>query len=586
MAQFDALLEQLKVEAVKRGPTWLEEKLRPLLVPDIGERADKEAASPRPVRLSRPPVRLDPDSEGSNGGRRRSSPSPGVKSTMKKRTGSSSGSRHVEAEIRHPAIPSSSSVSIAEQVRVSEKEGDYLPKGKMANLGQKEASKGKRQVNKGDGSLRPSLASVSNEQVSSVRSVGVLERQTGEDSRESGVPGLSVLSQVVEAQVHKVSKTAQVFRPSSSFEEQSYRVLDERVKGVEVSENQPDAEVCTGSEELTLYLDSSEEDFIPTSPRMVGSLRQFKPAVRASGDLILRGELRNLREGNADVVKNVSVSNNVYLLEGNEIGSRPVNPLGFLVVGNDGLSGEAYGLQESWTDNIRLDIEDGVPMAGRPNSRGEEAGAERSQQEMAITETRTPGFQNREKVTAASQVDQSTAAQDFGSVEPFSGACSSGRCSRNEFPGSIMEAWGGGLAELIKNSLAPGVRIVWVMGHSFIYWANAEASKKMGGLQLGCPVGQWEVKWFGIRRMCWELLFPVFVEYSKVFHHPDVLVLHLGGNDLGIIPQKELVRRIKRDLGNIKDLYPEIKIIWSQITPRLVWRSAWDYDKLERSRKK
>ncbi|XP_053560520.1 uncharacterized protein LOC128651511 isoform X2 [Bombina bombina] len=546
MAQFDALLEQLKVEAVKRGPTWLEEKLRPLLVPDIGERADKEAASPRPVRLSRPPVRLDPDSEGSNGGRRRSSPSPGVKSTMKKRTGSSSGSRHVEAEIRHPAIPSSSSVSIAEQVRVSEKEGDYLPKGKMANLGQKEASKGKRQVNKGDGSLRPSLASVSNEQVSSVRSVGVLERQTGEDSRESGVPGLSVLSQVVEAQVHKVSKTAQVFRPSSSFEEQSYRVLDERVKGVEVSENQPDAEVCTGSEELTLYLDSSEEDFIPTSPRMVGSLRQFKPAVRASGDLILRGELRNLREGNADVVKNVSVSNNVYLLEGNEIGSRPVNPLGFLVVGNDGLSGEAYGLQESWTDNIRLDIEDGVPMAGRPNSRGEEAGAERSQQEMAITETRTPGFQNREKVTAASQVDQSTAAQDFGS----------------------------------------GVRIVWVMGHSFIYWANAEASKKMGGLQLGCPVGQWEVKWFGIRRMCWELLFPVFVEYSKVFHHPDVLVLHLGGNDLGIIPQKELVRRIKRDLGNIKDLYPEIKIIWSQITPRLVWRSAWDYDKLERSRKK
>ncbi|XP_053560521.1 uncharacterized protein LOC128651511 isoform X3 [Bombina bombina] len=400
MAQFDALLEQLKVEAVKRGPTWLEEKLRPLLVPDIGERADKEAASPRPVRLSRPPVRLDPDSEGSNGGRRRSSPSPGVKSTMKKRTGSSSGSRHVEAEIRHPAIPSSSSVSIAEQVRVSEKEGDYLPK------------------------------------------------------------------------------------------------------------------------------------------------------------------------------------------EGNEIGSRPVNPLGFLVVGNDGLSGEAYGLQESWTDNIRLDIEDGVPMAGRPNSRGEEAGAERSQQEMAITETRTPGFQNREKVTAASQVDQSTAAQDFGSVEPFSGACSSGRCSRNEFPGSIMEAWGGGLAELIKNSLAPGVRIVWVMGHSFIYWANAEASKKMGGLQLGCPVGQWEVKWFGIRRMCWELLFPVFVEYSKVFHHPDVLVLHLGGNDLGIIPQKELVRRIKRDLGNIKDLYPEIKIIWSQITPRLVWRSAWDYDKLERSRKK
>ncbi|XP_053561245.1 uncharacterized protein LOC128652334 [Bombina bombina] len=140
---------------------------------------------------------------------------------------------------------------------------------------------------------------------------------------------------------------------------------------------------------------------------------------------------------------------------------------------------------------------------------------------MTNTDPRATGFQNTEKVTAASQGVQSAVTQDPST----------------------------------------GVRIVWVMGHSFIYWANAEASKKMGGLQLGCPVDQWEVKWFGIRGMCWELLFPLFLDYGRMFPRPHVLIVHLGGNDLGMIPQKELVRRIKRDLGNIKELYPGIKII-------------------------
>ncbi|XP_053547593.1 uncharacterized protein LOC128662444 [Bombina bombina] len=216
------------------------------------------------------------------------------------------------------------------------------------------------------------------------------------------------------------------------------------------------------------------------------------------------------------------------------------------MVGNDGLSGEAYGLQESWTENIRLDIEDGVPGVERFNAKGEETRTEKGQQLMTNTDPRATGFQNTEKVTAASQRIQSAVPQDPST----------------------------------------GVKIVWVMGHSFIYWANAEASKKMGGLQLGCPVDQWEVKWFGIRGMCWELFFPLFLDFGRMFPRPQVLIVHLGGNDLGMIPQKELVRRIKRDLGNIKELHPEIKIIWSQITPRLVWRSARDYDRLEKSRKK
>ncbi|XP_053567243.1 uncharacterized protein LOC128657045 [Bombina bombina] len=340
--------------------------------------------------------------------------------------------------------------------------------------------------------------------------------------------------------------TNETVQPCNNTENQAYRVLDERVERPEASDSHHDTEVDNGVVELDLYLDSSEEDFIPPSPNVVNTISQFNTSVRVTGDPVLKGELRNLRDRNVEVIKNLPVTNDVFLLDGNETGSRPENSQGLLMVGNDGLSGEAYGLQESWTENIRLDIEDGVPGVERFNAKGEETRTEKGQQLMTNTDPRATGFQNTEKVTAASQRIQSAVPQDPST----------------------------------------GVKIVWVMGHSFIYWANAEASKKMGGLQLGCPVDQWEVKWFGIRGMCWELFFPLFLDFGRMFPRPQVLIVHLGGNDLGMIPQKELVRRIKRDLGNIKELHPEIKIIWSQITPRLVWRSARDYDRLEKSRKK
>ncbi|XP_053560850.1 uncharacterized protein LOC128651909 isoform X2 [Bombina bombina] len=421
--------------------------------------------------------------------------------------------------------------------------GDSLPKGKTANLGQKVVIRGKKQASKSDGLPRPISLCEGNEQASICSLGSALMKKKGEGLIVSGP---IEIPQAVSEQLHNVSKSAHFLRPCNNTENQAYRVLDERVERPEASDSHHDTEVDNGVVELDLYLDSSEDDFIPPSPNVVNTISQFNTSVRVTGDPVLKGELRNLRDRNVEVIKNLPVTNDVFLLDGNETGSRPENSQGLLMVGNDGLSGEAYGLQESWTENIRLDIEDGVPGVERFNAKGEETRTEKGQQLMTNTDPRATGFQNTEKVTAASQRIQSAVPQDPST----------------------------------------GVKIVWVMGHSFIYWANAEASKKMGGLQLGCPVDQWEVKWFGIRGMCWELFFPLFLDFGRMFPRPQVLIVHLGGNDLGMIPQKELVRRIKRDLGNIKELHPEIKIIWSQITPRLVWRSARDYDRLEKSRKK
>ncbi|XP_053560849.1 uncharacterized protein LOC128651909 isoform X1 [Bombina bombina] len=522
--------------------------------------------------------------------------------------------------------------------------GDSLPKGKTANLGQKVVIRGKKQASKSDGLPRPISLCEGNEQASICSLGSALMKKKGEGLIVSGP---IEIPQAVSEQLHNVSKSAHFLRPCNNTENQAYRVLDERVERPEASDSHHDTEVDNGVVELDLYLDSSEDDFIPPSPNVVNTISQFNTSVRVTGDPVLKGELRNLRDRNVEVIKNLPVTNDVFLLDGNETGSRPENSQGLLMVGNDGLSGEAYGLQESWTENIRLDIEDGVPGVERFNAKGEETRVStannfnfglqgmmgqsinntchssvnsvqrpnrsgigriqgRGRQRKRYGDLRGEGFEvpsakKGKGVSVDNRLGMSTASRGIGIWAP-SGGLSHVSFLQTEKGQQLMTntdpratgfqntekvtAASQRIQSAVPQDPSTGVKIVWVMGHSFIYWANAEASKKMGGLQLGCPVDQWEVKWFGIRGMCWELFFPLFLDFGRMFPRPQVLIVHLGGNDLGMIPQKELVRRIKRDLGNIKELHPEIKIIWSQITPRLVWRSARDYDRLEKSRKK
>ncbi|KAE8591935.1 hypothetical protein XENTR_v10018608 [Xenopus tropicalis] len=67
---------------------------------------------------------------------------------------------------------------------------------------------------------------------------------------------------------------------------------------------------------------------------------------------------------------------------------------------------------------------------------------------------------------------------------------------------------------------------------------------------------------------------------------PDILVIHAGGNDLGVIPQRDLVDVMKQDLTNIWRTCPGVVVVWSEMVPRLVWRFARDWAKLDRSRGK
>ena len=55
---------------------------------------------------------------------------------------------------------------------------------------------------------------------------------------------------------------------------------------------------------------------------------------------------------------------------------------------------------------------------------------------------------------------------------------------------------------------------------------------------------------------------------------PDILVVHLCGNDLAWNPSKVLVLDTVWDLKWLKTRYPLMRITWSTIVPHLEWRDT------------
>ena len=55
---------------------------------------------------------------------------------------------------------------------------------------------------------------------------------------------------------------------------------------------------------------------------------------------------------------------------------------------------------------------------------------------------------------------------------------------------------------------------------------------------------------------------------------PDVLVIHCGGNDLGRVKSVLLLQAMKRDLHDLHQQFPQMKIVLSSINQRRHWRHA------------
>nr|XP_033811841.1 uncharacterized protein LOC117365474 [Geotrypetes seraphini] len=111
-------------------------------------------------------------------------------------------------------------------------------------------------------------------------------------------------------------------------------------------------------------------------------------------------------------------------------------------------------------------------------------------------------------------------------------------------------------------------RMVWIVGHSFVHWAGECAAIRPGGQHLGLQHLGIRVSWWGQRGMRWHQLLPLLADFRRRPRRPDVLLLHLGGNDVDSQTGKHLIDTILGDLRMVLEWFPGTTLLWSDIIPR------------------
>ena len=93
------------------------------------------------------------------------------------------------------------------------------------------------------------------------------------------------------------------------------------------------------------------------------------------------------------------------------------------------------------------------------------------------------------------------------------------------------------------------------------------------------------LQWYGIQGMTWESFISTFDKYVKSYPRLDYLIIQAGSNDLGIVKGKVLIENIRADIMRSAILYPDLKIIWSDILPRRYWHYGNNHGTIEGTRK-
>ncbi|XP_028588842.2 tumor susceptibility gene 101 protein isoform X2 [Podarcis muralis] len=127
---------------------------------------------------------------------------------------------------------------------------------------------------------------------------------------------------------------------------------------------------------------------------------------------------------------------------------------------------------------------------------------------------------------------------------------------------------------------------VWICGHSYVFWAEKRALERSFGPQLGIRLEDAKLHWLGKSGMTWDQLIPSLLRTRRRLTDPDILVVHLGGNDLGTYADYDIIRQMKKDIIHIKITFKNSILVWSNIVPRKAWNQDMSHEFMEKSRKR
>ncbi|KAM3936789.1 uncharacterized protein RB166_000745 [Leptodactylus fuscus] len=125
--------------------------------------------------------------------------------------------------------------------------------------------------------------------------------------------------------------------------------------------------------------------------------------------------------------------------------------------------------------------------------------------------------------------------------------------------------------------------VVFILGHSYVFWAAQRAEVRPGGKSMGFR--DVDVSWRGIRGLRWCQVLPEAIEISRSTSLPVILVVHAGGNDIGTLSMAELITLMRADIDRMMGYFTEVVLVWSEMVPRVTWQSAKEATAIERSRR-
>lgn len=120
------------------------------------------------------------------------------------------------------------------------------------------------------------------------------------------------------------------------------------------------------------------------------------------------------------------------------------------------------------------------------------------------------------------------------------------------------------------------------MGDSIPCWAGRQATT-LGkpSLETGACI-----RWKAVRGLGWPGLRKA-IEVDVLFEPPpQLLIIHLGGNDLVNMTNWQLKNVMDKEMRYLKAAFDGCQFVWLDILPRRVWHGAHDLRAIEQKRKR
>lgn len=105
---------------------------------------------------------------------------------------------------------------------------------------------------------------------------------------------------------------------------------------------------------------------------------------------------------------------------------------------------------------------------------------------------------------------------------------------------------------------------IFIVGSSFIYWAHQRATM-LNSSDLGLKNAH--IIWHGIREMKWLYLVET-VNSQTEDYSPNIIVIHLGPNDISFCSPFPLIKTMKTDISLFIEKFENAILIFSEVLSR------------------